>query len=161
MNQRTPKTEVAVRSFIVVLVISLILGGLWNMATETAFWSFGALALGSLFIVGGFGLFGWLIVNVGTRLFCGRDPEFQNYLKSGGDPYFDTLPPPLNPDSRTTRETGLAEPRTEFEPPRSWTFQCPLCGAKQPSRLCVCWNPECRYGQGQRTLTCFPGKDFR
>lgn len=146
MNQRTSKTAIAGRSFLGVLGISLVIGFLWNLATGTAFWSLGALALGSLFIVLGFGAFGWLVVNVGTRLICGKDPEFQTYLKSGGDPYFDTLPPPLNPDSQATRETGVVEPKTSFKPPKNWTFICPNCGARQPSRVCVCWNPDCRYG---------------
>ena len=145
MNQRTPKTAIAGRSFIVVLVISLILGGLWNLATGTAFWSFGALALGSLFIVLGFSVFGWLVVNVGTRLFCGRDPEFQNYVKSDGDPYFDTLPPPLNPDSELTRLTGMQEPKYDsFVPPVDWKFQCPVCGSRVQYGIDVCWA--CGYG---------------
>ena len=99
MNQRTPKAEVAGRSFITVLVISIIIGLVWNAMTGTVFWTLGPLVIGSLMIVVFFGGFGWIVVNVGTRLFCGRDPEFQNYVKSGGDPYFDTLPSPLNPDS--------------------------------------------------------------
>ena len=144
MNQRTPKSEVAIRGFIGVFVISMGIAWVWNTATGTKFWSVAEIGLGSLFIVGGFGLFGWIIVNVGTRLFCGRDPQFQNYVRNGGDPYFDTLPRPLNPDSQTTRNTGIAEPKTGFKPPRNWTFVCPQCGARQPSRVCVCWN--CNYG---------------
>ena len=146
MNGRTSKSAIVARAFIVGFVISLGLGGLWNMATGTAFWTFGALALGSLFIVCGFGLFGWIIVNVGTRLFCGRDPDFQNYVRNGGDPYFDTLPSPMNPDSEVTRVTGLQEPENSKGVPKSWVYQCPVCGCRQPSRVCVCWNPECRYG---------------
>jgi hypothetical protein len=63
-----------------------------------------------------------------------------NFVWSHHDPYFDSLPWPLNPDSKITKETGIEEPSTSFRPPASWKFQCPVCGARQPSRVCVCWN---------------------
>lgn len=143
---RTSKTQIVIRSFGLVFVISMMLAGLWNWATETKFWGIAEIALSSLFIVVGFGFFGWVIVNVGTRLICRNDSDFQQYLGSGGDPYFDTLPRPMNPDSEVTRVTGLQEPENSKGVPKSWVYQCPVCGCRQPSRVCVCWNPECRYG---------------
>ena len=150
MNQRTSKSQIVIRSFIVVFVISMGIAWLWNWTTGTKFWGIAEIALGSLFIVGGFGIFGGIVVNVGTRLICRNDPEFHNCIKSGGDPYFDTLPSPMNPDSEVTRQTGLQEPKYDsFVPPVDWRFQCPRCGSRVQHRIDVCWA--CGYGADGRS----------
>lgn len=147
---RTSRTAIFFRSFVLVFVISMIIAWGWNSATDTQFWNPIEIALGSLLIVVFFGGFGWLVVNIGTRLICGRDPEFQRYLRNGGDPYFDTLPSPMNPDSKVTRQSGLQEPEYDsFVPPRHWRFQCPRCGARVEHRIDVCWR--CGYGQDGRS----------
>lgn len=141
---RTSRSAIFVRAFLIVFLISIVLAESWNWAIDERFWSPVEIAVASLMIVVCFGGFGWLVVNVGTRLICGSDPEFGRYIRSGGDPYFDTLPSPLNPDSPLTRQTGLQEPAISKQAPRSWRYQCPVCGCRQPSRICVCWN--CGYG---------------
>ena len=141
---RTSGTEIFIRAYIVVFLISMVLAELWNWTTETRFWSPVEIAIASLMIVVFYGGFAWLVTNVGTRLIFRKDPDFHRYIRSGGDPYLDILPKPLNPDSQITRETGLQEPKTDFMPPKNWIYQCPVCGARQPSRIGVCWN--CNYG---------------
>lgn len=148
MNRRGRTSGAAIffRAFVAVFVISMVLAGLWNWATETRFWSPVEIAIASLMIVVFYGGVAWLVTNVGTRLLFRNDRNFRRYIKSGGDPYLDILPNPLNPDSDVPRETGLQEPEISKSMPAGWAYQCPVCGCRQPSRVCVCWNPDCRYG---------------
>lgn len=143
---RTSRSSIFIRAFVLVFLVSMALAELWNWMTGTRFWSVVEIAVASMLIVVFYGGFGWLVTNVGIRLLFGRDPEYQRFVQSGGDPYLNALPKPLNPDSDVTRETGLQEPEISKSMPRSWIYQCPVCACRQPQRICVCWNPDCRYG---------------
>ena len=55
---------------------------------------------------------GWLLYR--------NDPGYQQFRKSGGDPYFDlTLPEGINNDLWAVRCGGKPEPKTSFVPPGS------------------------------------------
>lgn len=49
-----------------------------------------------------------------------------------------------NPDSEVLRNSGFPEPDTNFVPPASWKYRCPVCGARCPESWGTCWN--CNYG---------------
>lgn len=141
---RTSKTAIFIRATLIVFVIYMVMATMWNSITNTNFWKPSEMAISAVLTVLLFGGFAWAFVRLGMGLIYGRSQQYHAYRRGGGDPYFDSLPWPFNPDSRQVRETGMAEPNTAFRPPASWKFQCPVCGAKQPSRVCVCWN--CDYG---------------
>jgi len=141
---RTSKFEIAVRATIIVFVIYMMLAWCWNSMTNSYFWKPWEMGISAILTVLLFGGFAWLFVKIGMGLIYGRSQQYQSYRRGGGDPYFDSLPWPLNPDSKQLKQTGMSEPRTSFKPPANWNFQCPVCGAKQPSLVCVCWN--CNYG---------------
>jgi hypothetical protein len=143
---RTSRFSIFTRACIIVFVIFMLISKAWNWATETNFWTPLEMAISTVLTVVFFGGFCWMIVNVTMGIFYGRDAQYQRYRRGGGDPYFDSLPPPINPDSEITRETGLKEPQHgSFVPPRHWRFQCPRCGSRVEHRIDVCWN--CRYGE--------------
>lgn len=141
---RTSKIAIFIRATVIVFVIYMILAWAWNSMTNTNFWTPWEMGISAVLTVFLFGGFAWAVTNFGMGLIYGRSQQYDAYRRGGGDPFFDSLPRVFNPDSRQVRETGMAEPRTSFVPPASWKFQCPVCGAKQPSRVCVCWN--CDYG---------------
>lgn len=150
---RTPKTTIFIRATVIVFVIYMMLAWTWNSMTNSNFWKPWEMGISAVLTVLIFGGFAWAVTNFGMALLYGRSSEYHQWKQTGGDPYFDSLPWPLNPDSRQVRETGMAEPRTSFVPPASWKFQCPACGARQPSRICVCWN--CDYGQDSDSTAYF------
>lgn len=45
----------------------------------------------------------WVITQVGMWFIHSDDPEYQQYRKNGGDPFFDSLPRPLNPTPDSER----------------------------------------------------------
>lgn len=141
---RTSRFSIFIRATVIVFVIYMMMATIWNSITNTNFWKPSEMAISAVLTVLLFGGFAWAFVRVGMALIYGGSSQYHAYRQGGGDPYFDSLPWPLNPDSRQVRETGMAEPNTAFVPPANWKFQCPVCGAKQPSRVCVCWN--CDYG---------------
>jgi hypothetical protein len=141
---RTSKIAIFIRATVIVFAIYMMMAWSWNSMTNTNFWKPWEMAISAVLTVLIFGGFAWAFVRVGMALIYGRSQQYDAYRRGGGDPYFDSLPWPLNPDARQVRKTGMAEPQTAFRPPPSWKFQCPVCGAKQPSRVCVCWN--CDYG---------------
>jgi hypothetical protein len=142
---RTPRFVIFLRACVLVFVIFMLLAWLWNWATGTRFWTPLEMAVSAVLTVLFFGGFAWLVTNIGMALLYRNDPEYRAYRRSGGDPYFDSLPSPINPDSDLTRQTGLQEPEYEsFVPPRHWKFQCPRCGARVEHRIDVCWR--CFYG---------------
>ncbi len=141
---RTSKTAIFIRATVIVFVIYLMMAWAWNSMTNTNFWKPWEMGISAVLTVLLFGGFAWAFVRVGMALMYGRSSQYHAYRQSGGDPYFDSLPSPLNPDSRQVRETGMAEPRTSFIPPASWKYQCPVCGARVQHRIDVCWN--CNYG---------------
>lgn len=107
---RTSRFTIFARACLIVFIIFMMIASGWNWATETKFWTPLEMAISAVLTVFFFGGFCWLIVNVGLAVLFGRSPEYQQYRRSGGDPYFDSLPPPINPDSEITRQTGLQEP---------------------------------------------------
>lgn len=141
---RTSKLIISIRATVIAFVIYLGMSWAWNSITGKDYWTTSEMAISAVLTVLIYGGFAWLVTTFGMFLLYGRDPEYRRWKQQGGDPYFDSLPSPLNPDSKVTRKTGIAEPTTSLVPPQSWTFQCPVCGSKQPSKVCVCWN--CHYG---------------
>lgn len=141
---RTGKFTIFIRATVIVFVIYMMMASAWNSMTNTFFWKPWEIALSAVLTVFTFGGFAWAITNFGMALLYGRSSEYHQWKQTGGDPYFDSLPWPINSDSRQVRETGTAEPQTTFRPPPSWKFQCPVCEARQSTRVCVCWN--CEYG---------------
>jgi hypothetical protein len=78
-------------------------------------------------------LFGWV--------FWRNDPGYQQFRRSGGDPYFDlTLPAGINNDDWATRCGGQPEPKTSFVPPKEWLVQCNNCHARNEVAAGPCWN---------------------
>lgn len=150
---RTSKIAIFIRATVIVFAIYMMMAWSWNSMTNSYFWKPWEMGISAILTVLLFGGFAWLFVKIGMGLIYGRSQQYQSYRQGGGDPYFDSLPWPLNADSRQVRETGMAEPNTAFVPPASWKFQCPVCGAKQPSRVCVCWN--CSYGQDNDSTAYF------
>ena len=143
---RTSRLNIFLRACVIVFLIYMLLASLWNWAAETKFWTPLEMAISAVLTVLFYGFFCWLFVNIGMAILYGRSPEYQRYRRNGGDPYFDSLPPPINPDSEITRQTGLPEPDyVSFLPPANWRYQCPRCGARVEHRIDVCWN--CRYGE--------------
>jgi hypothetical protein len=142
---RTSRLAIFIRACLLVFLIYLGLARLWNWGTGTAFWTVFEMAVSAVITVVLYGGIGWIGTNVLMALLSRNSSEYQRFRANGGDPYFDSLPPPINTDSEITRVTGLREPEyTSFVPPESWQFQCPCCGARVERRIDVCWN--CRYG---------------
>ena len=144
LTLRTSRFTIFIRATVIVFVIFMLMATAWDSMTNTNYWKPSEMAISAVLTVLLFAGFAWAITKFGMGLIYGRSQQYDAYRRGGGDPYFDSLPWPLNPDSRQVRETGMAEPIAAFVPPASWKFQCPVCGAKQPSRVCVCWN--CKYG---------------
>lgn len=141
---RTSRLTIFARVTFAVFIVFMMMAMAWNSITKTNFWKVGEIAISSVLAVLVFGGLAWLIVHLGMVIFYGRNPEYHAYRRNGGDPYFDNLPRPFNTDSKSVRQTGLAEPNSNFTPPKSWQFQCPRCGARVEHQIDVCWN--CNYG---------------
>jgi hypothetical protein len=98
----------------------------------------------------------WMLVwlqltvhRIAHHLVYPHDPNgnYHQVRQAGWHPFWDKLPSLFNPDTELIRNGGFEEPQyTNFVPPADWKFQCPVCGARQQTSFCVCWNPECRYG---------------
>ena len=78
----------------------------------------------------------WII---GQAMYAG-DPEYEKWLDSGADPYYDFIPWPWNTDSYAVTAGGRPEPDTAFVPPDNWIYQCPKCGARNESEYSTCWH---------------------
>ena len=121
---------------VIILIVCVVLGGL--IAPLGAI--LGAAAI--LFFV--FYGVGYLVTTVGTNVIHRNDPHYQEYRKSGGQPFLDNLPSlkdwqsgPRNPDYKLPYQ----EPAyTGFRPPRSWAFQCMTCYARVQHETGQCWN---------------------
>lgn len=73
------------------------------------------------------------------------DPNYHAVRKAGWNPFWDVTA--FNTDSELIRDGGFEEPAyTGFVPPDWWKYQCPVCGARQPTDFGVCWYPGCGYG---------------
>lgn len=144
---RTSRFVVFLRACLFVFLVYTILGWLWNWAAGQRTWSLLEMAISAVLTVLFFGGSAWIIVHLLMALLYGGDPSYRRYWQGGGDPYFDSLPKPINPDSEWTRRTGLQEPEYgDFVPPDHWRYQCPRCGARVEHRIDVCWR--CGYGSG-------------
>ena len=67
--------------------------------------------------------------------------RYQQFRKTGGDPYFDlTLPEGINNDSWAVQCGGKPEPKTEFVPPHEWLCQCNAYGARNLAAYRPCWH---------------------
>ena len=141
---RTSKGVVFLRSCLMFFVIYMILAWVWNSITGTNFWKPWEMAICAVLTVLLYGGFAWGFTNFGMSLLFGRNNQYRAYRNSGGDPFFDSLPRLLNPDSQTVRRTGMDEPRSNQTVPGSWQFRCPQCNARVQHRVDVCWN--CNYG---------------
>ena len=112
---RTSKIAIFIRATVIVFVIYMMMAWAWNSMTNTQLLE----AIGNghqcrvsqcCSLVASLGR----LSKVGMALIYGRSQQYHAYRRGGGDPYFDSLPWPFNPDSRQVRETGMAEPRTSF-----------------------------------------------
>lgn len=141
---RTNRFVIYIRASVFIFLIYLPISWVFNSILNANYWKWWEMALSALLSVAVFGGFAWIVTNIGVFLIYGRTSYYKAYRNGGGDPFFDILPWFINPDSKIVRETGMEEPNTNFVPPSDWEFQCPKCGARQPTRVCVCWN--CHYG---------------
>lgn len=141
---RTSKFAIFVRAVAIVFVIYMLLAWAWNSVTLSNTFTAVEMFISALLTVVLFGGFAWLMTNLGMAVLFGKNSEYKRMKNNGFDPYFDSIPWPLNSDSKITRETGIQEPNTNFVPPDDWRFQCPSCGARVKQRIDVCWN--CNYG---------------
>lgn len=95
-------------------------------------------------VVGAVAAMMWLfsgICRLFGALFLRNDPDYQEFRRRGGDPYFDlTLPEGVNNDSLAVRWGGRPEPQTDFVPPQSWLWQCNNCGARNQEPQGACWH---------------------
>jgi hypothetical protein len=75
------------------------------------------------------------------------------FRATNGDEFFDlALCWPFNTDPPSVRVGGMPEPKynkpypgapqycRKYDPPYSWLFQCPSCGARNPEAHCICWH---------------------
>lgn len=140
---RTSNFQILVRTFVILFLISCGIARVWTAVVGTSFSFFMPFVFTITIMVLYMG-FGWAFVRAGMSVLHRNDPNYQRFRENGGDPYFASLPWPLNPDSHTTRVTGRQEPRTAFVPPNDWKYQCPQCGARVQHKIDICWN--CNYG---------------
>jgi hypothetical protein len=90
-----------------------------------------------------------------------NDPEYQRFRKLGGDPYFYFLPEGVNNDTWAERVGGRPEPKTNFQPPKEWCWQCNSCGARNEAPSGPCWNCGNNLSNG-RVVNCWRcGKPVR
>jgi len=69
--------------------------------------------------------------------------DYRALRKTGWHPFWDVTV--FNFDSDLIKDGGFEEPEyTGFVPPAWWSYQCPVCGARQETDFGVCWN--CNYG---------------
>lgn len=142
---RTSKFTIFVRAVVIVFVIYMLLAWAWNSITLSNTFTAVEMFISALLTVVLFGGFAWLMTNLGMAVLFGNNPKYQQMKNTGFDPYFNSLPWPLNSDSDITRETGIQEPNTNLVPPADWKFQCPCCGVRVQHQIDVCWN--CNYGE--------------
>lgn len=151
MIKRRSRTWLMFRMFCCVFIILTITKLFWDTLGYLAGVGFSILPFNIVFWVSvvltvWFTCWGWIGVTVGSEVLLKNDPEFQEWKKKGGRPYWDGgLGWPINPATDIERQTGLAEPKyTDFTPPESWKYQCPVCGSRVEKARDVCWN--CNYG---------------
>ncbi|APZ93360.1 hypothetical protein Fuma_02977 [Fuerstiella marisgermanici] len=117
---------------------------LGNEAAGRTYWTFADCFIVPFWITVIVTALFWTCLWFGT-LIVRNDPEYQQWARTGGHYFWDTLPRVLNPDSELIRNGGFAEPTySGFVPPENWTHQCPRCLSRVQHAVDVCWR--CNYG---------------
>jgi hypothetical protein len=81
---------------------------------------------------------GFIITTIGTDWWHRDDDHYQEYRRSGGQPYLDNMGLGQSPPDY---RLPYSEPSyTGFVPPRSWGFQCLTCFARVETASGQCWN---------------------
>ena len=145
MTNRRSRIWLMFRMFCTVFVIVFLFSLFWNTLSDRNMFPFNVVFWTSVVLTVLFTCVGWIGVTVGSQVLLNDDPDFQKWKQRGGRPYWDTLGWPINTATDIERETGLAEPKyTDFVPPASWRYQCPVCGSRVEKAVDICWN--CNYG---------------
>jgi len=127
--------------FLIIFCISLFFNGL----SGSNMFPFQAVIGVSIVLTFLFTGVGWLVSTAGAEVLLKNNDDYQQWRKMGGRPYWDSIGWPVNAATPIERQTGLAEPEyTDFVPPPSWQYQCPVCGSRVEKQIDVCWN--CNYG---------------
>jgi len=116
--KRTPRSKIIARfvawpvAVLTFWVIVFNLGGVGGLM-----WSFLAGGFGALFVI----VFGcWAITNI--IMWILNPKEMRLWKRGGGDPFFDTLPPPFNNDPDSTRYQELYRERLRLEEEEGKSF---------------------------------------
>lgn len=146
MTKRPSRTWLMFRMFVLTFVIVYMVSLFWNTLSDRNMFPINIVFWTAIVLTIWFTCIGWIGVTVGSEVLLKNDPEFQKWKKKGGRPFWDGgMPWPINPATDIERITGLAEPKyTDFTPPKSWKYQCPVCGSRVEKAVDVCWN--CNYG---------------
>ena len=146
MNNRPSFVVLMLRYFVTVFVITFLISLFWNRLSGKDMFPISIVFWVSVVLTLLFTGVGWAGVTLGSQVLLRDDPEFQKWKAKGGRPYWDSLGWPVNTATPIERETGLAEPDyTDFVPPASWRFQCPVCGSRCEKKIDICWA--CGYGR--------------
>ena len=145
MTNRPSVVVLMFRYFVTIFMITFLISIFWNMLSGTNMFPFKVVIGVSVVLTVLFNLVGWVVVTGGSKVLLNNDPNFQEWKRMGGRPYWDSIGWPVNTATPIERETGLAEPEyTDFVPPANWRYQCPVCGSRVEKQIDVCWN--CSYG---------------
>ena len=145
MTNRPSVVVLMFRYFVTILMITFLISIFWNTLSGTNMFPFSAVIGVSVVLTVLFNVVGWVVVTGGSKVLLNNDPDFQKWKEMGGRPYWDSIGWPINTATPIERETGLAEPEyTDFVPPASWRYQCPVCGARVEKKIDTCWR--CSYG---------------
>jgi hypothetical protein len=145
-RSRPSRTWLMFRMFVIIFIIMNMVRLFWNTLSDRNMLPFNIVFWTSVVMTVWFTSLGWLGVTVGSKILLDNDPEFHEWKKKGGRPFWDGgLPWPINNSTPIERMTGLKEPKyTNFTPPENWRYQCPTCGSRVEKAVDVCWN--CNYG---------------
>ena len=145
MTNRPSVVVLMFRYFVTIFMITFLISIFWNTLSGTNMFPFSAVIGVSVVLTVLFNVVGWVVVTGGSKVLLNNDPDFQKWKEMGGRPYWDSIGWPINTATPIERETGLAEPEyTDFVPPASWRYQCPVCGARVEKKIDTCWR--CSYG---------------
>ncbi|PQO27591.1 hypothetical protein C5Y96_18870 [Blastopirellula marina] len=108
----------------------------------------GPFILGAVLGIGLLVLFVWAVVRLVGFVLFGNDPQYQEFINTGGDPYLDFLPPPFNTDADAQRLGVLNEPEHLYlNNGNRQSCHCPFCNEVvweiSPgdfNGLVICWN---------------------
>ena len=147
MSNRPSRIVLMFRMFCTLFVIVFLISLFWNTLSGRDMFPIAIVFWVSVVLTIWFTIAGWVGVTVGSQVLLKDDPAFQKWKDNGGRPFWDGgLGWPINTASDIERETGIAEPKyTDFVPPASWRYQCPVCGARVEKKIDTCWA--CGYGR--------------